>query len=143
MTATDVQPTVSGRLLPLPGHYDLHGDRCVVALTVRPLGLPLLHSRLTVTDGTLVIGEDEHTCELELRSRRKRRLTFTADRLLFGPDIPRRTVVLSGTVTRRGQADRALRLTGVLHHCDHERLVLWVHGKLDRVHVEAAAEFVR
>lgn len=143
MTATDVQPAVSGHLLPLPGRYDLRGDRCVVALTVRPLGLPLLHTRLTRTDGHVVVdSDDEYACELELRWRRRRRFAFTSDRLLLGPDGPRRTAVLPGTVTVDGR-ERELRLSGILHHCDRERLVLWVHGKVDRVHVEAAAEFVR
>jgi polyisoprenoid-binding protein YceI len=161
---TEVLP-VSGELLPVPGRYELRGDRCVVALSGRLLGVPVLHGRLTATSGRVVVAtdsaDDQHRCELELRPASLRMgvpllgkllsgsrglragefpsLEFAADRVIFGPDSKLR---LPGTVTVRGE-ERKLRLTGTLHYRDPERLVLWVRGRLGRVHVEAAAEFVR
>lgn len=140
MTTTVESPhfgdEVRGRLLPQPGRYDLRGDRCAVALTRRPLGVPVLHRKLTATDGLVVI-DDEHTCELELGKGG----VFSGD-LVLGPDSPRRTVTLAGSVRVRRE-ERDLRLTGTLHYCDAERLILWVRGRRGRLHVEAAAEFVR
>ena len=165
MSATTEVLPVSGELLPVPGRYELRGDRCVVALSRRLLGVPVLHGRLTATGGRVVVApsgtDDQHRCELELRAASLRMgvpllgkvlsgsrglragefplVEFAADRVTFGPDSKLR---LPGTVTVRG-AERKLRLTGTLHYWDAERLVLWVRGRLGRVRVEVAAEFVR
>lgn len=148
MSATEILPAVS-ELLPVPGRYDLRNDRCVVALTRRLLGVPVLHGRLRPTASTLHVdassddGDHRLTFTLMsvrwLQARRHPVVRFTAERVIFGPE---RRLRLPGTAVVRGE-ELPLTLSGTLHYCDSERVVLWVRGVVGRVHVEAAAEFVR
>lgn len=168
---THVQPAVAGDLLPIPGGYRLRGDRCVVELSVRVLGVPVLRGRLTATNGEFHIGLAEHSGTLELRAASLRTgvpllgkaltrerglwatkhpvIRFSCERAALDDD---RTLVLPGTVTVKGQRV-PLRMSGTLHYSDPDRIVVWLRGRLRLggahrltsrpVHVEVAAEFVR
>jgi hypothetical protein len=106
------------------GDYRLRPDRCVVEVSARVLGRPVLRGRIPASDGRLMVGELA-TLELSLGSLR--------------PSVPftRRLLALP--------ADLQLALRARTVHTDGETVVLTASGPLPRrwLHLELAAEFVR
>jgi hypothetical protein len=105
------------------GTFRLRRDRCVVEISVRVLGRPLLRGRIKTGKGTLTVGELS-TLELELLPGS---LPFTRRRLA------------------RGLGPEPLALRSRTVHTDDDAVVLTAVGPLPTrwLHVELAAEFTR
>ncbi|MGK3207180.1 hypothetical protein [Amycolatopsis sp. MEPSY49] len=130
-------------VLPRTG-YTLRRDRCVIELSLRVLGIPLLRRRLTATDGHWTPGA---ALAVTLRSPE---VVCTAEEVAEHP------LVIDGRV-----AGRAVRLRGDVRHRDEHSLVVWAAGPVlparrkprrgrvarfvagRRLHAEIAIEFVR
>lgn len=163
MSATTMLPSASEQRLPLSGHHRLNPDRCVVELSRRVLGVPVARARVAATGGELVVAEPDagSRCHLDLRAASLRTgvpllgrvlsgergldadshptLRFASEHVAIGPE---RRLRAPGSVTVRGEP-KTLTLRGLVAYYDAERLVVWARGRVGRVHVEVAAEFVR
>ncbi len=171
MPDTEVLPVVT-ELLPATGVHVLRQDRCVVEVSLRLLGCPILRGRFPAIRGSWTIG-DEHELRIVLDAASLRtgipllhraltgaltELTFEAREIDLFAD---RTVEISGQVLLPAST-RDLRLSGDLRHVGDEAFVLWAAGALPpsrhkprrlgpiarlafrrRLHVEVAIEFVR
>jgi hypothetical protein len=107
------------------GSYELRQDRCVVEVTARVLGRPVLYGRVEAVGGTLTVGELS-TLELSLGSMRT------------GVPFTRRFLAAGLT-----SEPLALRARGV--HVAEDTVVLTASGPLPSrwLRLELAAEFVR
>lgn len=161
MSATTMLPSAAEQRLPLSGHHRLNPDRCVVELSRRVLGVPVARARVTAIGGELVVTDAGNRCHLDLRAASLRTgmpllgrvltgergldaysnptVRFASEHVAIGPE---RRLRAPGSVTVRG-GPRTLTLRGLVAYYDAERLVVWARGRVGRVHVEVAAEFVR
>jgi len=107
------------------GGYELRLDRCVVEVTARVLGRPVLYGRVNAVGGTLTVGELS-TLELSLGSMRT------------GVPFTRRFLAAGLT-----SEPLALRARSV--HVSEDTIVLTASGPLPSrwLRLELAAEFTR
>lgn len=172
MPDTEVLP-VPAELLPLTGVHVLHRDRCVVEVSLRLLGRPILRGRFAAIHGEWTISDDRDALRVVLDPASLRTgvpLLHRAltDRLTeLGFDAGEIDLFADGTVDIAGHVQlpssaRELRLSGDLRHVGDNFFVVWAAGTLPasrhkpqglgllarvvarrRLHVEIAIEFVR
>lgn len=164
MPDTEVQPVPAG-LLPLTGIHVLRRDRCVIEISLRLMGRPILRGRFAAVHGEWTIGDDGHRLRVVLDPASLRTGIPLLHRILTPADLgfdageidlfADRTVHIAGHV-RLPSSARELRLAGDLRHVDDDGFVVWAAGTLlpsrhkprgflarRRLHVEIAIEFVR
>jgi len=134
-TDTAVLPVRPVDGLPPAGAYRLRLDRCVVEVSVRVFGRPLVRTRLRASGGELGVGEPV-TLTIDLRAGKR------------GP-----TSIDVTLVPGLGTFDGVARIRGEEHPlvmrvrsvpADDETAVLHASGALrGRSHLELAAEFTR
>jgi hypothetical protein len=130
MAAVDVV-AITATLRPgddLPsGSYRLRTDRCVVEVSARVLGRPVLRGRIKASTGALTVN-DLATLELELL-----------------PDSLRTSVPFTRRRLAAGFVDMPLALRSRSVHTTDDTVVLTASGPLPRrlLWLELAAEFVR
>ena len=172
MPDTEVLP-VPAELLPMTGVHVLRHDRCVVEVSLRLLGRPILRGRFAAVHGEWTFGGDRDELRVVLDpaslrtgvpllhralTGRPTELGFDAGEIDLFAD---RTVHIAGHV-QLPSGTRELRLSGDLRHVGDGFFVVWATGALPpsrhkprrlgllarvvarrRLHVEIAIEFVR
>ncbi|MCU1682675.1 MAG: hypothetical protein JWQ81_3414 [Amycolatopsis sp.] len=135
---------------PLAADYRLREDRCVVELSIRPLGRPVLRGRLTATDGHFdLTGQgDGHQLALTmtavslrtnvpllhkvltgrtaLRAADFAEIAFTSSDIILDEN---RALDIVGQVELCGMT-REVRLRGDIRHADAASVVVWAAGSL-------------
>ncbi|GAB3394868.1 hypothetical protein [Amycolatopsis echigonensis] len=154
-----------------PGVHLIRPDRCVLEVTLRPFGIPVLRGRLTVRRATFTRGPDGGVVTAEIDgssfrtgvpfvsamvTRELGELGFTADEIVERPPVE-----FAGRLDF-GDSTRDLVLGGELREAGEGRVILWLKGTLPPrrrplrtvgritrllarrpVHVEFAGEFVQ
>jgi hypothetical protein len=141
MSDTEVLPYP---VLPATGVYALRRDRCVIELSIRLLGRPLLRGRFAAAGGRFTIADPLeffavldsaslrtgvpllHRALTGHRGFRRAELTFSAQEIVLDAD---HVLDLVGRLTLPG-CDREIHLRGDLRHVDDERIVVWAAGVL-------------
>ena len=146
--------TTDTKVLPVQTTYSLNLDRCVIEISLRPLGLPLARARLRARDGQLDVTGQPPVASIRLevlatpvrvsvplfRSPSHRRpLVFTAADLEM--IVTPQSIAVHGEPEADGPS--SLSLTARFVHVDEHAVVLAVRGPVRRLWVEAAMEFTR